>query len=99
MKKIVLLCAGGSSTSLMQTKMRKYAESVGFECTINAYGVNSAAQNASDADLILLAPQVRFNMPEVEKKCPGVHIETIDMMDYGMMNGEKVMKKVIEVLS
>lgn len=44
MKKIVLLCAGGMSTSLMVTKMKDYADSIGFECEINAYAVNTAAK-------------------------------------------------------
>lgn len=98
MKKIVLLCAGGMSTSLMLTKMQDYAKKVGFECEINAYGVNTAAQHGKDADIILLGPQVRFDKEDVELKCPGVRVETMDMMDYGMMNGEKVMKHVIDVI-
>lgn len=72
MKKIVLLCAGGMSTSLMVTKMKDYADSIGFECEINAYAVNTAAKNAKDADMILLGPQVRFSMDEIKVQCPGV---------------------------
>ena len=98
MKKIVLLCAGGMSTSLMVTKMKDYADSIGFECEITAYAVNTAAKNAKDADMILLWPQGRFRMDDIKVQCPGVPVEAMDMMDYGMMKGEKVMKHVLELI-
>lgn len=39
MRKIVLLCNAGLSTSMLVDKMRKEAEAIGYECTINAYPV------------------------------------------------------------
>ena len=38
MKKIVLFCAGGMSTSLLVNKMREAAAKQGKEYDINAYG-------------------------------------------------------------
>ena len=44
------------------------------------------------ADIILLGPQVRFQMEVVKKQvsCPVV---SIDPMAYGTMNGEKVLNQ------
>ena len=98
MKKIVLLCAGGNSTSLLMNIMKSYAESIGFEMEIGAYGVHEAAEAGKGADIILLGPQVRFNLEEVKKVCPGIQVEAMNMMDYGTMNGEKIVKHVIEVV-
>lgn len=49
MKKIILLCNSGMSTSLMVQKM-KDAAAEGLECAIAAYSTDKAAEVASDAD-------------------------------------------------
>lgn len=97
MKKIVLLCSAGMSTSLLMTKMVEYAKSVGYECTVNAYSISEAAKEGADADIVLLGPQVRFQLANIQAQvsCP---VETIDTVAYGMMDGKKVMERVIEVI-
>ena len=57
MRKIVLLCAAGMSTSMLVTKMKKYAESEGYDCEINAHAVSEAKQYGAEADIVLLGPQ------------------------------------------
>lgn len=99
MKKIVLFCAAGMSTSLMVTKMKKAAEEEGFDCEINAYAVSKAATMGPGADFILLGPQVRFNLDDVKRKCPGIHVELIDIKAYGKMDGKAVIDHVIEVMN
>lgn len=98
MKKIVLLCAAGMSTSILVRKMKEAAEVMEFACTIDAFAVSSAKEH-QDADVILLGPQVRFNVDKVKKDVPGVPVEAIDMTAYGMMDGAKVMNRVKEILA
>lgn len=98
MKKIVLLCAAGMSTSLLVTKMKKAAADEGIECDIDAYSIAQAKEVGADADIILLGPQVRFNLAKVKEQCPNCPVEAIDMAAYGMMDGAKVIKRVKEVL-
>ena len=98
MKKIVLLCAAGMSTSLLVTKMQKAAADEGLECDINAYPIAQAKEAGADADIILLGPQVRFNLAKIKEQCPNCPVEAIDMAAYGMMDGAKVIKRVKEVL-
>lgn len=98
MKKIVLLCAAGMSTSLLVTKMQKAAADEGIECDINAYSISQAKEVGAEADIILLGPQVRFNLAKVKEQCPNCPVEAIDMAAYGMMDGAKVIKRVKEVL-
>lgn len=97
MRKIILLCAAGMSTSMLVTKMKKYAESENYECEISAHAVSEAKQYI-DADIILLGPQVRFNLAKVKEQCPNCPVESIDMVAYGSMDGAKVIKRVKEVL-
>ena len=87
MKKIILLCNSGMSTSLMVQKMKDAAVAEGLECAIAAYSTDKAAEVASDADCILLGPQIQFQADEVRAACPGVPVAVIDMVAYGTMNG------------
>ncbi|MGO1759776.1 MAG: PTS sugar transporter subunit IIB, partial [Mammaliicoccus vitulinus] len=44
-------------------------------------------------NVILLGPQVRFQKAQVEKVANGkVPVDVIDMQQYGMMDGESVLK-------
>lgn len=99
MKNIVLICAAGMSTSMLVTKMEKAAEDDGYECHIQAYAVNEANSVIPDADIVLLGPQVRFNLKNFRSQYPDKKIELIDMMLYGTMNGRAVLdfaKKTID---
>jgi cellobiose PTS system EIIB component len=97
-KKIVLLCAGGMSTSLLLNKMKEAAEKRNYECEISAQGVYSSTSKGLDADIILLAPQVRFQQSEISKNYPSIPVIVLEMVDYGMMNGEKILNQTIEAL-
>ena len=90
MKKIVLLCNQGMSTGALVRKMRETAEKNSLDYQIDAYAVETAEENASDADVILLGPQIRFKKNEISKKFPNIPVDVIDMTDYGMLNGKKV---------
>lgn len=92
MKKIVLLCNGGLSTGILVKKMKAAAETAAYECEISAAPAADAEEAGAEADIILLGPQVRFQMEVVKKQvtCPVV---SIDPMAYGTMNGEKVLNQ------
>ncbi len=89
MKKIVLFCSAGMSTSLLVEKMRKAAKEDGFECSIDAHPISSATSHR-DVDCVLLGPQVRYELKKTKAifDCP---VEPIDMIDYGTMNGRNVL--------
>ena len=91
MKKIVL-CSNGMSTSMMVAKMKDAAAKAGYECSIAAYALADAKQVAADADCILIGPQVKHKLAQVQADCPDVPAAAIEMKDYGMMNGAAVLK-------
>lgn len=97
MRKIYLFCNAGMSTSLLVNNMKKAADEMGYECTIEAHPVSEVEKRAADADIVLLGPQVRFKLNAVKKQvsCPA---ECIDVNAYGTMNGKKVISHVKEVL-
>ena len=98
MKNIVLLCNMGMSTSLMESKMKLAAEKQGYECDICAYALQKAEEIIPTADILLVGPQIAFELPRLKSEYPDKKIETIDMLDYGRMDGEKVLNHVREVL-
>lgn len=95
MKKIVLLCAGGMSTSILVNKMRTSAKEIGYDCSIEAYAVDSILTTGKDADVILLGPQVGHKINDLKENvnCPMV---VIDMLAYGMMDGAAALKQAIK---
>lgn len=101
-KTIMLVCSAGMSTSLLVTKMQKAAEAEGLDADIFAVSASDADSHlaSKDVDALLLGPQVRFMKGQFEQKLEpmGIPLEVIDMKDYGMMNGENVLKQALNLM-
>lgn len=101
MKHILLVCNAGMSTSMLVTKMQKAAEAKGVETTIWAIPVSEVADEVANkpVDAILVGPQVRFMLKEYKENYePAIKVADINMMDYGTMNGESVLKTALELI-
>lgn len=94
MKKILLLCSAGMSTSIIVRKMREAAASKGIEVEIDAVGLDKFYENLDKWDVFLLGPQVRFKKEDFSNKAAevGKRVEIINQLDYGMMKGEKILE-------
>jgi cellobiose PTS system EIIB component len=98
-KKILLVCAAGMSTSLLVNKMKDHAKLIGEEIEIFALPVSECSSVADQVDIVLLGPQVRYQKKQVEsivKK--SIPVEVIDMREYGTMNGKAVLEKALKLL-
>lgn len=99
MKKILLVCSAGMSTSLLVTKMEQEAEAQGIEAKIWAVAEASAAANWEDADVLLLGPQVRFIEAKIKEMVGGkIPVAVIDMRAYGMMDGKTVFNTAMDLI-
>ncbi|MCF6097599.1 PTS sugar transporter subunit IIB [Thermovorax subterraneus] len=99
MKRILLVCGAGMSTSLLVTKMQKAAKERGIEVEIAATSGESIDKEIENVDVLLLGPQIRYKEDEFKKKYGDKFpIEVIDPMDYGMMNGEKVLDFALKLI-
>lgn len=96
MKKILLACNAGMSTSLLVTRMEKVAKDMGIEVEILAIPVLEAEKMLNDWDIVLLGPQVRHLLKHLENKSQGTPIRLIDMRDYGTMNGKNVLEAALK---
>ncbi|KAB7665053.1 PTS sugar transporter subunit IIB [Bacillus sp. B1-b2] len=98
-KKILLACAGGFSTSMLVERMKDAAIAKGLEVLIDACGESKVQENLP-ADIVILGPQMGHKERDVKDIVgPDIPVTTIDMMDYGMMDGEKVLSKALELMT
>ena len=80
---IVLCCNQGMSTSMLVKKMREAAAKNGVDVQIDAYPISEIEEKAPDAAVILLGPQVRFELNRVKGLFPNIPVESINPQDYG----------------
>ena len=99
MLRILLACAGGMSTSLLMNKMKEEADQRGIEVSVDAVGEKTIGNHIGNFDVLLLGPQVRYVLKNVQDvvgdKAP---FDVIDMRDYGTMNGKNVFQNAMEMI-
>lgn len=93
-KKILLACSGGFSTSMLVSKMQEAAKKEGLDIEVLAVGEDNISDHL-DSDVLLLGPQIGHKLDDLNAEL-GFPVFVIDMMDYGTMNGEKVLKETLE---
>lgn len=97
---VMLVCSAGMSTSLLVKKMKEYAAKKGIEVNIWANAEAEAKSFWEKADIILLGPQVKYLEPKIKEMVRNkIPVAVIDMMAYGMMNGQKVLEDALAKLS
>ncbi|MCQ4924447.1 PTS sugar transporter subunit IIB [Tissierella sp. P1] len=100
MYNIVLVCSAGMSTSLLVTKMQKAAGEQGIEVNIKAIAEADLKNNLENLDVLLLGPQVRYMLSKVKDlmEPKGIPVDVINSVDYGTMNGAKVLEQAISMI-
>ncbi len=96
--KILLVCCAGMSTSMLVQRMDKAAKAKGVDATIDAMAATQVQKVIDDFDIVMLGPQVRTQKKNIEALANGKPVVLIDMRDYGMMNGEKVLDCAIKTI-
>ena len=102
MKKIYLFCSAGMSTSMLASKMQSVADAHNVPVKVAAHPHNKIGEIiATDRpDCILLGPQVKYMYDETVAQYgkENIPIAVIDAGDYGMMDGDKVLKTAIKLI-
>ena len=96
---IRLFCAAGMSTSLLVNKMKAAAKGKGIEVDIEAFPEGQMDKHLDNVNIALLGPQVGYTLGKAKKICDakGIPVDVIPMVDYGMMNGEKVLEFALKL--
>ncbi|MUK87644.1 PTS sugar transporter subunit IIB [Ornithinibacillus sp. L9] len=100
MKRILLACSAGMSTSLLVSKMKESAEAKGYEVEIWAVAQDKAPSEMEKADVLLIGPQMRFMKKKFAKVADevGIPLDVIDPVAYGRVDGEAVLNKAFELM-
>ncbi|ERK29718.1 PTS sugar transporter subunit IIB [Clostridium intestinale] len=99
MKKILLVCAAGMSTSMLVNKMRESAEEKNIDVSIAALSVSEASTSVDTVDVVLLGPQVRYQLKSIEEIVKGrIPVKVIDIVLYGRMDGKAVLEYALELI-
>src|SRR5471030_3166478 len=99
MKKITLICGLGMSTSMLLSKMEEVAKDKGIEVKIRATAEAKFSEYENDTDVLLLGQQVGYLLDKFKKRYAEkkMKISIINSIDYGMMNGKKVLEYALNM--
>lgn len=89
--KILLVCAGGYSTSILMNKIKKYAEAHGEDLEINAVAKTACEEMWQNYDCILVGPQISYAIDDL-KQTISIPIAPISSLDYSIGRAENVLK-------
>lgn len=98
--KILFVCAGGMSSSIVVNALKKEAAKEGIEMEVHAIGTGEVEDEINNGwDICMVAPQVRHRFPQVKKQADdaGVPCEPIPPQAYSPLGGPTLLKKVKEM--
>lgn len=103
MKKVMLFCGLGMSTSLLLKKTQKEAMERGitdiefFATSVNEY---ETRLREDDIALCLVGPQVRYMMKSVKNEAEkrDIKVGAIDTNDFSNVNGRHVLDQVLALI-
>ena len=70
--------------------MLQQIEEEQLDYTISVSALSEASLTGKDADVILLTPQVRFNLSKIKSLFPEKEVSCIDAQDFKQGNGQAV---------
>lgn len=98
MKRILLCCSAGASSSILVKSMREAASSLNYECKIAAVNVDRVYLYIHKVDVVLVAPQCRYDFNRIQELSKSYHVPVflIGREEYGRMDGLKVLKQLLQ---
>lgn len=98
MKKILLVCSAGISTSILVSKMKRAAQDQGIDVSIQVKSITGVRDVIQDMDIVLLAPQIGYEQKKLQELAGDIPVEKVDVRDFGILNGEGVLREAMKVL-
>jgi PTS system cellobiose-specific IIB component len=97
--KVLMVCAMGMSSSLLEAKTREAAQAAGVPFELKAITTPEIARwdfETDYVDVVLVAPQVRYKRKSIaEAAAPyKVIVQDIDPILFGMVDGEKLFEQI-----
>lgn len=92
--KIAILCSAGISTSILLKKIQEEVQKEKLPYEIEAYAVCEAVQAGNSCDIILLTPQVRFNLEKIKQLFPNHTIALMSQTDFDQADGKAILTQI-----
>ncbi|QQZ10418.1 PTS sugar transporter subunit IIB [Heyndrickxia vini] len=92
MLNILIVCNAGMSSGILARKMQDAAKG---EASVKAMGVSEYQENLENVDVILVGPQIRFQLNEIKANA-GIPAMTIDLAKYGIMDAEGILEDTFQ---
>jgi len=100
---IRLFCAGGFSTGILVKRMEEAAQKRNIDADIKAYSQSLMERtfDTETVDVALIGPQIAFTIQNIKKVCDekGVPFEIIPSLDYGRLNGDRVLDLALQIVN
>ena len=88
MTKIIISCSQGASSSTLVKRMRDYIAAENLDAEVLAATTDSIMAGEVEFDVILLGPQIRYEVKNLKEKFPDKPIDVMPMLVYGRLNGK-----------
>lgn len=97
---ILFICGNGISSGMIASKTEIAGKKQGFDITIDAYSYTQLEEVINDFDVVMVAPQIKFNEPLIKEICKGHNkpYVLIDQMAYSTLDGDTVFNQAIEAM-
>lgn len=87
-------------SNILVNKMKKIIDDRGLKVNVAAFPESQIHMHIDSMDAALLEPQVGYRLSNAKELCAtkSVPVEVIPMIDYGMMNVDKILESTLELL-
>lgn len=91
----ILLCSGGMSTTIIKNKLNEIND-LGVEFTASGIQGNNWEDIALANDIVLVSPQIRFQLEEVKKVCEpkGIFVFAIPPLMYSPIKAKDLWEAI-----
>ena len=86
--KILLMCANGLSTGILMNKMNQWAEQNNEDLEVKAIPIDDYLSVYKDYDVLLVGPQMRYKIKDVQKAVTDRPSAVINPSDYNSLKKE-----------
>lgn len=89
--KILFICGNGVSSGMIAQKARKSGVARGYDVESNAYSYAQLSDVIDSYDVVLAAPQMRFNEEKIKTTCNAHNKKyaIIDNFSFSTLDGDK----------
>ncbi len=92
---ILLVCNLGMSSGLLGNKIEAECKKRGVEATVNAVPMNQIDDHLANVDVVLVSPQVRFIVKDVQKKVdPSVVVLAMGPSEFGLQKADVILNNI-----